>query len=1505
MRVVAPLIALVMVAVQLVGVTPAMAVDTCIHTDVKVFADGELISEGSMIASDGGFGHAGTGVTFTFQARTFRASADYCVLRTTDALTWQIPAWPCENHPRPKPVATQSLTWSLTVPLDCEVAAPPGLLGGSLTNGKGAASGNALIYAGAPEWVLPHEQARGLFGPFAMQADPVNTLTGALTEVVTDAAAPGLGVALSVDRTYNSNAPDSGVHGKGWRASYSDHLTIERAGASLIYHAADGRNIRFTRAGAGPSYVIERGPARFDLVRTAIGFTLTTYERMAMTFSAAGALTGIRDRNGQGVTVDQRDGKVVAVSNGRRALRYQYDAAGLITSVVLSAPGMDPRIVRYSYQDGRLTEVTSPGGLKTRYGYDEAGRLTSRMTGDRSTPEITTKYDASGRVESQTDGNGHTMRWSWVQSGVALSGTSTMTDPTGARWLNEYKRGWLVGQTDPTGIAVRFSYDAAGNLTHVLDGQGNGARQAYDVRGRVTKSVAAAGGVVRRGYNATNDQTSEVDQSGRPIAASYDGRGNPTSITQAGKTVTTTYDARGLATVVRDPLGRTTRFAFNTDGDLIRTTDPAGLETSYEIDGWGRITSVKSPRGAVTRISYDAESRVERIVGPGGATVQRQYDGRGRLVGTTDAAGRTTTLKYDEADQVVAVQGPDANLPEATIAYDPSGRVVKQVDPGGRAHQTSYDGAGRPLTVTYGGRTWKFGYDKSGRLIRTTLPSGKAASFALDRRGLISKVTYSDGTPAVSFTWDQLGRRTSQTDGTGKTTYAYDSFDRLQSAQGPGGAIEYQWDAVGNLLSRKAAGHTESYTWDLLDRLSQVKVDGRPLATYRYDVPRGTATTQHADGMTELQRFDERDRLVSTVVTRGASALRKLEYAYDAVNQVVRTSDSKAGTAAYEYDPSGRLTQVCYAVDKCAPDTKDFIRYAYDGSGNRTWEQRPSGATWFGFGGGSEPVGSIGLPSRFPIEWPQSRANQLDADGNLRSDGTTTYTWSAAGKPVSSIRDGVTTTYQHAGDGRRIAQTTKGTATRFLWDPLSPQILASGPTRYIYGEGVLASLAGGRATPMVTGPTGSTLMTGTTHHDFEPYGAPRGPAAAGLGYAGGLRLPGGTYLFGQREYDPTTALFLSPDQGASDQPYGYGLGNPLSFSDLSGMWSRDEILTKVSKIGGGVSTGALLVAVGCTVAVVCAPLVPFALATAAVTGTIAGVSDGILSAEACAKKGNCSRLIADFALIAITSRLPVLRTAKGFGRTAGKACSFAASTAVLMADGSTKPISQIRAGDQVHAEDPETGSSGARIVTATWTHSDDLFDLEINRDVLTTTDDHPFWSEADRRYSRADRLRAGDRLRTTDGRSAVVGRFKADLPRSALAYNLSVDDLSTYFVLAGATPVLVHNTNSGCDPNWSWRSGPTFGHTFKTHGAGDKNARKLTDRARSTGNQQGQWLDNEAAADFLKSVHVPGAGPRSVRIPDGLGRVIMPDGTVVPARAATLIHGQGDLYKTAFPIVGP
>ncbi|MDK2125926.1 RHS repeat domain-containing protein [Parachitinimonas caeni] len=96
----------------------------------------------------------------------------------------------------------------------------------------------------------------------------------------------------------------------------------------------------------------------------------------------------------------------------------------------------------------------------------------------------------------------------------------------------------------------------------------------------------------------------------------------------------------------------------------------------------------------------------------------------------------------------------------------------------------------------------------------------------------------------------------------------------------------------------------------------------------------------------------------------------------------------------------------------------------------------------------------------------------------------------------------------------------------------------------------------------------------------------------------------------------------------------------------------------------------------------------------------------------------------------------------------------------------------------------------------------------------------------------------------------------------------------------------------------NWKSKPKFGHTFLEHGEGSKNTARLIDRARGTGNNQGQWLDNQRAAEFLNGIKV--SDPTRVRIPEGLGQIIKPDGSIASAEWAIIVP-RGEGLRTAYP----
>ncbi|WP_405820454.1 ricin-type beta-trefoil lectin domain protein [Streptomyces sp. NBC_01390] len=147
--------------------------------------------------------------------------------------------------------------------------------------------------------------------------------------------------------------------------------------------------------------------------------------------------------------------------------------------------------------------------------------------------------------------------------------------------------------------------------------------------------------------------------------------------------------------------------------------------------------------------------------------------------------------------------------------------------------------------------------------------------------------------------------------------------------------------------------------------------------------------------------------------------------------------------------------------------------------------------------------------------------------------------------------------------------------------------------------------------------------------------------------------------------------------------------------------------------------------------------------------------------------------------------------------------SFTPETRVLMADGSTKAIKDVRVGDQVMATDPETGQTQAETVTAEIKGKGlkHLVNVTIDTDgekgsktaEVTATEGHPFWVPELREWITASDLTAGQSLQTGAGTFVQITSIERWTGQNATVHNLTISSLHTYYVLAGATPVLVHN----------------------------------------------------------------------------------------------------------------
>ncbi|MGW2627696.1 polymorphic toxin-type HINT domain-containing protein, partial [Micromonospora taraxaci] len=160
------------------------------------------------------------------------------------------------------------------------------------------------------------------------------------------------------------------------------------------------------------------------------------------------------------------------------------------------------------------------------------------------------------------------------------------------------------------------------------------------------------------------------------------------------------------------------------------------------------------------------------------------------------------------------------------------------------------------------------------------------------------------------------------------------------------------------------------------------------------------------------------------------------------------------------------------------------------------------------------------------------------------------------------------------------------------------------------------------------------------------------------------------------------------------------------------------------------------------------------------------------------------------------------------GGSSGGSCktpgnSFVPGTKVVMADGSAKPIEDVKPGDKVQVTDPETGRVEVETVTAAITGEGVKHLVKVTIDTdgeqgsdtaeVTATDGHPFWVPELNEWVDATDLRSGQMLRTSAGTLVQITAIERWSTAWATVHNLTVANIHTYYVLAGTTPVLVHN----------------------------------------------------------------------------------------------------------------
>jgi RHS repeat-associated protein len=832
---------------------------------------------------------------------------------------------------------------------------------------------------------------------------------------------------------------------------------------------------------------------------------------------------------------------------------YAYDAAGNVERVVQAGT----QVAAYTYDlRGRVSTSTDANGETSTYEYDSRGYLVSETDPLENTTTYT--YDDAGRVLTRVDPRGD----------------APGANPADFTWRWTYNAaGQVLTERDPLGAVTTHTYDDAGNELSVTDARGNATTFAYDAANQLlseTRPDPDGGGplptsVTSYGYDDVGNRVRQTDALERTTTFAFDNANRLVSTTGpdpddsgplAAPVTTTSYDENGNVASTVEPRGNVagaspddfrTRFAYDAAGRLLTATDPLGNSSTNAYDPVGNLASVRDANGHTTAFTYDGAGRILTVTGADGGVTAYTYDDAGNRLTRRDANGHVTTYAYDAAGQLVSESGPDPDgagpkgPAVTTHTYDPNGNLASTVDPNGNATTTAGDG-----------RT-SFAYDAANRLV------------AID---------YSDATPDVTFSYDLVGNRVSMADGSGTETRSYDALSRLTAVTRGSDTFSYHHDAVGNITKRTyPGGTTVDYGYDGLNRLASVATGGQT-TTYGYDVASNlTQTTLPAgNGHVEARVYDRAGRLTEVTSRRGTTTLARFAATLDAVGnptQIVR-SGALTQTQTFAYDPNDRLVSVCFQTGTCSGSQDPFIRWTYDGVGNRLRELRPTGTVTYAYDAADR------------LTQAGSTAYAYDDNGNQLTAGSRTFTYNLANRLKTTRSGSTTTTYAYDGDGVRLQASTGSSSsqkTNFVWDvshPL-PQVAlersgsGSPLRRYTYGAKRISMTSGSSTSYFhhdglgsvahVTSSSGSRRWT----YAYEPFGRLRTEQRSGdsaptnvMKFTGEYLDPTGLYHLRARQYDPALGRFLGwdPLQAAAEKPlistYLYADDRPTVMSDPSG-----------------------------------------------------------------------------------------------------------------------------------------------------------------------------------------------------------------------------------------------------------------------------------------------------------------------------------------------------------------
>jgi RHS repeat-associated protein len=669
---------------------------------------------------------------------------------------------------------------------------------------------------------------------------------------------------------------------------------------------------------------------------------------------------------------------------------------------------------------------------------------------------------------------------------------TTIVDRNGNTQVTAYDAfGNLISITDTTGRIFHFTYDSNNHLVSLTDPSGRKIQYAYDGNSDLTMFQDALGGLTQYVYDGNHRLTSGTD----PRSVVY---------------VQNTYDDSGRVSAQKNGRGFTTAFAYNTPSTGTTTiTDPLGNVTKHVYDGISRIVQVVNSQGGSTSYTYDTNNNKTAITNPDGKTTQFTYDSNGNVTSAINSLGDIASFTYDSKNDILTSTSPAGAV--TTFSHDANGNLITTQDALGKKTTLAYDGFGELITRTNAlGITSLLTYDSAGNLTKIVNALGNPTSFGYDSISRVTSVTDANG-HAFMVTYDTLGRRTKTTDALGhQTQYAYDSVGNLvRLIDLNGNPSAYQYDNANNLVTvtdalgnnttygydgndnrvslTNAKGNSTAYSYDSLNRRIKVTDPLGLFSSYKYDAVGNVISVTDANNKTRTFAYDALNR----ATTRAYADGNIINYSYDVNGNRISMTDSH-GVTSYSYDAFNR------AISATSPGG-NVVKYGYDGVGHRTVLTYPDGRVMtYGYDAASRLT--------LVTDWlGRKTAYSYDSAGNrialtMGNGANSSFAYDNANRLLSVVnRSGskVLTSFTYSLDaaGNRTQVTdAAGGVTRYAYDALNRMIswtAPSGqPTSYGYGAtGDRTSMTSSVGTTTYTYDADDRLLTaGTASFTYDGNG---------------------------------------------------------------------------------------------------------------------------------------------------------------------------------------------------------------------------------------------------------------------------------------------------------------------------------------------------------------------------------------------------------------------------------